>query len=400
MTETRLFRIAVAVALVHALDDAFVHRGARPRPRPARARRGARARLASRPCSRSRRCAGPARRARARVRRPRGGQRHAARHAHRRARRRGGDLTGVLAVPAASSRRPRRRDPVAPPRRGARLDEPRGRRAGRSLALLLVLGPSRWTSSRPTSGASRSATRRAPPTRRSPSGRGRARPRGLVPAVEERRGGARRARRQQRPQGLGRPRRAARPPRLRRAALRRPRARRERRQREQLRLGLGRTTSPARSLPQERDDVDPDRIGALGLSTGADVLIEVAAERAPHGAVVADGAAAGSFEDGRRLTGRAGTPLVLGHVHHYPRALGRPARPAARGRHRTRASRRPCWSRPAGAMERDFNVLYDGRGTPTGRALEPARRTPHRARARAPADYEQRVVAFFDDALQ
>ena len=50
-----------------------------------------------------------------------------------------------------------------------------------------------------------------------------------------------------------------------------------------------------------RDDVDPRRIGALGLSTGADVLIEVAAQRDDVAALVTDGAAAGSFEDGQRL---------------------------------------------------------------------------------------------------
>jgi uncharacterized protein len=44
-----------------------------------------------------------------------------------------------------------------------------------------------------------------------------------------------------------------------------------------------------------RDDVDPKRIGALGLSTGADVLIEVAAKRGDVAALVTNGAAAGSF---------------------------------------------------------------------------------------------------------
>jgi uncharacterized protein len=52
-----------------------------------------------------------------------------------------------------------------------------------------------------------------------------------------------------------------------------------------------------------RDEVDPARIGALGLSTGADVLIEVAGKRDDLAAVVADGTAAGSFADWQRLRG-------------------------------------------------------------------------------------------------
>ena len=49
---------------------------------------------------------------------------------------------------------------------------------------------------------------------------------------------------------------------------------------------------------RERPDVDPNRIGGLGLSTGADVLLTVAA-RADDGlrAVVGEGATGASFAD-------------------------------------------------------------------------------------------------------
>ncbi len=49
-----------------------------------------------------------------------------------------------------------------------------------------------------------------------------------------------------------------------------------------------------------RPEVDPNRIGALGLSTGADVLLEAAAEQRRIKAVVAEGAAIRSFADYRR----------------------------------------------------------------------------------------------------
>lgn len=53
----------------------------------------------------------------------------------------------------------------------------------------------------------------------------------------------------------------------------------------------------------DRPDVDPDRIGGLGLSTGADVLIEVAADTRELEAVVSDGATIRSFADARNVTG-------------------------------------------------------------------------------------------------
>ncbi len=54
---------------------------------------------------------------------------------------------------------------------------------------------------------------------------------------------------------------------------------------------------------ERRPDVQPGRIGALGLSTGADVVLEAAATRRDIRAVVTDGAAAGSFADWHRLQG-------------------------------------------------------------------------------------------------
>src|SRR5215212_10100042 len=46
-----------------------------------------------------------------------------------------------------------------------------------------------------------------------------------------------------------------------------------------------------------RDDVEPGRVGALGLSTGADIAIDVAGRRDDVKAVVADGSAAIGYED-------------------------------------------------------------------------------------------------------
>jgi dienelactone hydrolase len=59
------------------------------------------------------------------------------------------------------------------------------------------------------------------------------------------------------------------------------------------------------SFLRARPDVDDDRIGGIGLSTGADVLIEFAAERPGLRAVVADGATGRSFADARPGAGDA-----------------------------------------------------------------------------------------------
>jgi fermentation-respiration switch protein FrsA (DUF1100 family) len=69
--------------------------------------------------------------------------------------------------------------------------------------------------------------------------------------------------------------------------------------------GWDKDVAGALSFLGKPEDVDPDRIGALGLSTGANVLLEVAAERKDLSAVVADGAGMRSCADFRALDGGA-----------------------------------------------------------------------------------------------
>jgi hypothetical protein len=59
----------------------------------------------------------------------------------------------------------------------------------------------------------------------------------------------------------------------------------------------GRDVDAAVSWLQHRPDVDGNRVGALGLSTGADVLVEVAARNRGIRAVVADGSTTRSLAD-------------------------------------------------------------------------------------------------------
>jgi predicted acyl esterase len=64
----------------------------------------------------------------------------------------------------------------------------------------------------------------------------------------------------------------------------------------------GRDVDAAIRFLQRRPDVQQGRIGALGLSTGADVLVEVAARRHDLRAVVADGSTSRSLDDTVRIT--------------------------------------------------------------------------------------------------
>jgi hypothetical protein len=149
----------------------------------------------------------------------------------------------------------------------------------------------------------------------------------------------------------------------------------------------------------EREDVDPERIGAVGLSTGADVLIEVAAERRGLAALVADGAAAGSFEDGRRLTGISLETAPAWLMFTTIRVLsGDPPGPPLEDLIARVES--PTLLISAGkAAERDFNVLYDeaAKGPVEHWNLPDATHT--RAIREQRVAYERRVVGFLNEAL-
>jgi uncharacterized protein len=63
---------------------------------------------------------------------------------------------------------------------------------------------------------------------------------------------------------------------------------------------------------QRRPDVDPDRIGGLGLSVGGELMLQTAAETDTLKAVVSEGAGARSIREYREMPGIARAPLSLG----------------------------------------------------------------------------------------
>lgn len=145
-----------------------------------------------------------------------------------------------------------------------------------------------------------------------------------------------------------------------------------------------------------RARVDPDRVGAVGLSTGADALIDLGPDVA---ALVTDGAAASSYEDWDRLRGRELGAVPGRAMFTTVRVLSGdpPTRPLE---DRVREIDAPALLISAGTdVERDFNDLYDAAagGSVEHWNLPDASHT--RAIRQHRSEYERRVVSFLDAAL-
>ena len=151
---------------------------------------------------------------------------------------------------------------------------------------------------------------------------------------------------------------------------------------------------------KSQPDVDPDRIGGLGLSTGADVLVEVAPDRSDLRAVVADGTAAETWEDWHRLRGTDLGMIPGAFMFGTIRVLsGDPPSPTLEDR--VREIRQPTLLVSAGtAEEYEFNVMYNRVGNPDVEHWN-LPKASHTAAIKQEAEaYEARVTAFFDRELR
>jgi hypothetical protein len=148
-----------------------------------------------------------------------------------------------------------------------------------------------------------------------------------------------------------------------------------------------------------RPDVDPARIGALGLSTGADALLEVAGKRR-NLPVVADGTAAGSFADWQRLRGTdLGT--IPGWVMFSTMRVTSGDPPGPPLEDMVARIDSPALLISAGTdIEREFNQFYEKSASPSVEFWNlPDAVHTHAIRSHHEA-YEQRVGEFFDRALR
>ena len=149
-----------------------------------------------------------------------------------------------------------------------------------------------------------------------------------------------------------------------------------------------------------REDVEPGRIGAVGLSTGADALIQAAARRPAIAALVTDGAAAGSFADWHHLRG-----IELGAAPGWVmfstlRVVSgdAPGPPLDEAMARIES---PTLLISAGRdVEREFNARYAAASHGRAEHWNLPAATHTRAIRSDRTAYERRVVRFLDSALR
>ena len=153
------------------------------------------------------------------------------------------------------------------------------------------------------------------------------------------------------------------------------------------------------SFLKTRDEVDSERIGALGLSTGADILIQVAGQGTELKAVVADGTFSGSFEDGQRIMGfGAITPFMALDFATVGVTSGTTPGPAIEDMMKTISS--PLLLVAAGPSEKDAGEVYNRAAGDRPVDVWYLPDVGHTAAIREAApEYEERVTEFFRDAL-
>ena len=153
---------------------------------------------------------------------------------------------------------------------------------------------------------------------------------------------------------------------------------------------------------REQPEVARDRIGALGLSTGADVLLEVAAETKELKAVVSDGATIRSFRDHRNLYGVDAFAPFSAVAFGAVRVLSGSSPGPALEELVTQISPTPLLLIAAGRgaqAEREANHLYAEAAREPVEFWDLPDVTHTAAIHERPQEYERRVVGFFDRAL-
>src|SRR3954463_7632874 len=150
----------------------------------------------------------------------------------------------------------------------------------------------------------------------------------------------------------------------------------------------------------KRDDVNPGRVGVLGLSTGADVAIDIAARRDDVKAVVADGSAAIGYEDIKAYTHDPLTRAPMWVLFETIEVIEGRSGPETSLADQIARSHPPHLLVSAGKPEKEWGELYDRAGG-TRSALWHLPKASHTAALKQyPKAYEQRVVTFLDTNLR
>jgi dienelactone hydrolase len=150
---------------------------------------------------------------------------------------------------------------------------------------------------------------------------------------------------------------------------------------------------------ERRPDVDPRRIGGLGLSTGAEALLQAAAQRSDLRAVVADGVEARNLSEAARVASASDLPY-WGVLYGADRILTG-ARPAPDLGRLVAHLRAPVLLVASGrAEEARFGRVYERRSRGRAQLWQvPDAGHTHALRVH-PGEYDARVGGFFARALR
>lgn len=152
---------------------------------------------------------------------------------------------------------------------------------------------------------------------------------------------------------------------------------------------------------QRRPDVDPDRIGGLGLSVGGELMLEAAARNSALKAVVSEGAGARSVREDRDIPGIDPLTVAAVGVNTAAVALSADRLPPDHLKDLVpEISPRPILLIHAGIDTEVLNPIYH-RAAQEPKELWEIPEASHTGGLTArPAEYERRVVGFFDRALR
>jgi hypothetical protein len=157
---------------------------------------------------------------------------------------------------------------------------------------------------------------------------------------------------------------------------------------------------------QQRPDVDPRRIGGIGLSVGGELMLETAAGTGDLAAVVSEGAGARSYREELHEAAPA-----VDRVWTLPGVLAKSAALAVFSNHGVppdledlvpRIAPRPVLliAAPDSGHGEELNRRYVRAGGPTASLWEIPESGHVGGLPARPAEYERRVVGFFDAALR
>ena len=163
--------------------------------------------------------------------------------------------------------------------------------------------------------------------------------------------------------------------------------------------GWEKDAAAALAFLAQRDDVEPGRVGVLGLSTGADIAIDIAARRDDVKAVVADGSAAIGYQDIKEFSDDPLTRAPMWVLFKTIEVIQGRSGPKASLADQLARTRAPHLIVSAGTPEKEWGELYDKAGG-ARTTLWYLPNASHTAALRQyPAAYERRVVSFLDKNL-